>query len=302
MKKIVIFCMLVLITAPTHASDLWSSLWRNPDQLGDTYMQQGDPGNAAKTYTDPRRRAYAKLNAGDYTGAAQDLDKLHDSDAHYNRGNALAYAGELQAALDAYDAALKIDANNQDAKHNRELVANALKQQPAQKSGGNKSKDEDKKEGEQNRQADQDKQGDTGQKDTPEKSQQTENKSGKGQDASAQNKSEQTAKDGKDKSNQHQPSAQAESKADQGKDAAKNDAEQARRELEARKNKPASNGKNATSENLDAIANKTTATPPKSEQQIAQEQWLRSIPEDPGGLLRRKFLIEHAMRQQKANK
>jgi Ca-activated chloride channel family protein len=39
---------------------------------------------------------------------------------------------------------------------------------------------------------------------------------------------------------------------------------------------------------------------PPSEQQLAQQQWLRSIPDDPGGLLRRKFLVEHLLRQQKS--
>jgi len=38
--------------------------------------------------------------------------------------------------------------------------------------------------------------------------------------------------------------------------------------------------------------------PPISEQTLALEQWLRRIPDDPGGLLRRKFLIEHIERQQ----
>jgi Ca-activated chloride channel family protein len=37
---------------------------------------------------------------------------------------------------------------------------------------------------------------------------------------------------------------------------------------------------------------------PPTEQQLALEQWLRQIPDDPGGLLRRKFLIEHLMKQQ----
>ncbi len=37
---------------------------------------------------------------------------------------------------------------------------------------------------------------------------------------------------------------------------------------------------------------------PPSEQTLAVDQWLRSIPEDSGELLRRKFLIEHMMRQQ----
>jgi len=41
-------------------------------------------------------------------------------------------------------------------------------------------------------------------------------------------------------------------------------------------------------------------SPPMTEQQLAQEQWLHSIPDDPGGLLRRKFLIEHLLRKQKA--
>lgn len=30
---------------------------------------------------------------------------------------------------------------------------------------------------------------------------------------------------------------------------------------------------------------------------ISREQWLRQIPDDPGGLLRRKFMIEHTLRQ-----
>ncbi len=36
---------------------------------------------------------------------------------------------------------------------------------------------------------------------------------------------------------------------------------------------------------------------PQTEQQLALEQWLRQIPDDPGGLLRRKFMIEHLMQQ-----
>jgi Ca-activated chloride channel homolog len=35
----------------------------------------------------------------------------------------------------------------------------------------------------------------------------------------------------------------------------------------------------------------------KSEQDIAMEQWLRQVPDDPAGLLRRKFMLEHLLRQ-----
>ena len=132
MKRKLLTLSLLVITANVHAGEFWNKLWRNADQQGEALMQQGDASNAAKVYADPHRRAYAKINAGDYQGAAKELNELHDSDADYNRGNALAYAGDLQGALDAYEAAIKSNSNNQDAKHNRELVASALKQQPPQ--------------------------------------------------------------------------------------------------------------------------------------------------------------------------
>jgi hypothetical protein len=37
----------------------------------------------------------------------------------------------------------------------------------------------------------------------------------------------------------------------------------------------------------------------ESEQQLALDQWLRWIPDDPAGLLRRKFMIEHMLKQQR---
>jgi len=332
----ILLAMMLLAIIPAHAGEFWSSLWRNADQQGEALLQRGDASNAAKVYADPRRKAYAKLKSGDYLGAAKDLGELHDSDADYNRGNALAHAGDLQGALDAYDAALKSDTNNQDAKHNRELVANALKQQPPQqrKSGDKKSQDE-KKDGQQGKDSsDQNKQDDSGKKGDPskqdEKGKQGEqsgkdNQSGKGQDSNGQKKQDQQSKEGQkpqqgkpengkpdsgkqarqDKNGQQANAAQADNKeADNkaGQDqqgAAKDDAEQARRDAEASLAKPAADGKQGAGDEANASA-AMPGTPPKTEKQIAQEQWLRSIPEDPGGLLRRKFMIEHMIRQQKA--
>jgi Ca-activated chloride channel family protein len=37
---------------------------------------------------------------------------------------------------------------------------------------------------------------------------------------------------------------------------------------------------------------------PYDEAELALEQWLRQIPVDPSGLLRRKFMLEHLRRQQ----
>ena len=44
----------------------------------------------------------------------------------------------------------------------------------------------------------------------------------------------------------------------------------------------------------DAMAlQKENLTPEEIEQQQAQQQWLRKIPDDPGGLLRRKFRYQY---------
>ena len=297
---------------PAHAADFWSRLWRNADQQGEALLRQGDAAGAAKTYSDPRRKAYAKLQAGDYQGAAQDLQDLHESDDDYNRGNALAYAGNLQEALEAYDAALKTNPNNQDARHNRELVENALKQQQGkQKSGDDKSQDGKQDE----------KQGDKGEgqqgKDSPEAGKQGEqsgqDKSGKqpekDQGSASQNKQDQQGKaGGQALQGKPQEGKQQEEKTGQAGKAgeqspAKDEAEQARRDAEAslaQRGKEAKESAGADGEEKAGTMLQPAA--PKSEKQIAQEQWLRSIPDDPGGLLRRKFMIEHMMRQQKAKK
>jgi Ca-activated chloride channel family protein len=39
---------------------------------------------------------------------------------------------------------------------------------------------------------------------------------------------------------------------------------------------------------------------PPDEQELALKQWLRQIPEDPAGLLRRKFMVEHLTRMRNA--
>ncbi len=39
---------------------------------------------------------------------------------------------------------------------------------------------------------------------------------------------------------------------------------------------------------------------PPDEKELAMKQWLRQIPDDPAGLLRRKFMVEHLNRMRNA--
>jgi Ca-activated chloride channel homolog len=296
----------------SSASSVWSSLWRNADQRAEALLQQGHASDAAKLYTDPRRKAYAQIKAGDYAAAASGLKTLNDTEAHYNRGNALAQTGDLQGALEAYDAALKQAPNHQDARHNRDLVAKVLQQQKdAQKNQpqDGKSQDkpqdgkpQDKKDGNQNGQQSSklgDPQGKSGDKpgsgqgtqpDKPGDSKPGDKSAGKQDAQQAGNPNNKPGdKAQPSQGSPSQPGTAGQPQAAQPQSAA-SDAEQARRDVNATLQPSAK----------DATAATGKATPPLTEKQIAQEQWLRSIPDDPGGLLRRKFLIQHMMRQRDA--
>lgn len=300
MMRIFFVVILIAFASAAQANEFWTKLWHNADQQGDALMQQGDATDAAKVYSDPRRKAYAKLQAGDYQGAAQDLGKLHDSNAEYNRGNALAHAGDLQGALNAYDAALKSDPKNKDAKHNRELVANALKkppQKPENEKGQSDKPDNQSQQG-QNSSGSKKPDDKDGQDKNTSKSDQAANQSGK---ASSQNNAQQKEKSADTKS---QDGKAGQSGREPGKSsqeaggASANNAAQARqpsaKEDAAGRDAARPDGKNGTGDEISAAR---TSDSSRSEQQMAEAQWLRSIPDDPGGLLRRKFLIEHMIRQ-----
>ena len=96
----------ILLAGSAQASS-WSDLWYRRDQQGQQAFQAGDSKRAAELFADPRRQAYAELQSQQYAAAAKRLEPFADADSQYNQGNALAKSGDLQAALNAYDGALK---------------------------------------------------------------------------------------------------------------------------------------------------------------------------------------------------
>ncbi|MGH8460285.1 MAG: tetratricopeptide repeat protein [Stenotrophobium sp.] len=312
MKRALIILAGLLFAGNAAASDIWSGLWLTPDQRGERLLQHGDAVAAAHTYTDPRRKAYAELRAGDYAAAARDFGGFDDSDAHYNRGNALARAGDLQQALKAYDAALARDSTNHDAQHNRDLVEQALKkqeQQQQQKNSSGNGKPQSGKGGGQGAVS----AGPQDQSKQTQSQQQVNANNGSGkQDAATQNSQGrpngatppgQTGK-------QSQPATSQATQAGQGKSQLQpakptDDAAQAKNDVtgslpQSAQGKNVDKGETA-SQPSPSVSGEQQPTAPNTEQQLAEQQWLRRIPDDPGGLLRRKFMIEHMMRQQNQN-
>ncbi|QID16921.1 tetratricopeptide repeat protein [Nitrogeniibacter mangrovi] len=276
--------LLLAAIAPAHAGDGFAALWHNADQRAARQLQDGDAAGAAARFSNPRWRAFAQLKAGDYTAAAKGFAAFDDAEAHYNRGNALARAGDLKGALAAYDAALAKDPKETDARHNRDLVAKALKQQPPpppSKSGSTHRHTDGKA-------------GQNGNAGTPPP------QAGTGQRGAHDTPNPATAPP---RQAHDQGAARAKSPpSTPGKDAPAHDTADARTraEADARHAVNAPQPPAAAQPNDRGAHAPAAAAPPRppSERQLALEQWLRRIPEDPGGLLRRKFMIEYLMKHQ----
>lgn len=94
--------------------------------VGRALLAAGLPGLAARIADDPGWRGTALYAAGRYAEAAAAFGEARGRAAAYNRGNALARAGDLPGALAAYEAVLARDPGNEDARANRDLVARLL--------------------------------------------------------------------------------------------------------------------------------------------------------------------------------
>lgn len=275
----------------------WSDLWHTPDQQGQALLDAGKPGEAARRFHDPRRRAYADLQAGRDADAAKLLAPFGDAESEYNRGNALAKTGQLQAALAAYDAALKQAPADKDARHNRDLIERALRQQPRspQPSSGNggAGKRGAASSGQQGRQSQSAAGGRSGSGSRP---------SGASQPSG--NVGPQSAGSREGDSSSSQPG-----NARPGNGSSKESAGQAQRDAAlaaayARERQRSGSGRRADTPADSGLLAGGTQTPrqkPETERQLALDQWLRQIPDSPAGLLQRKFLIEHMMKQENGN-
>lgn len=316
-----LLCGAGLMSAPalaSGASSAWSDLWRTPDQQGQALLDAGRPAQAAARFRDPRRRAYADLEVGRYEEAAKLLAPFTDAESEYNRGNALAESRQLRAALAAYDAALKQSPADTDIRHNRDLVARALQQQrqsPQSSRNGQQSRrgtgsgrqpsGAGQRDGSGSQQAGSGKTASSGSR--PGANQPGDagrQPSGGGGDPSRSGPQQASATGSgmpKDTPGQAQrDAALAASVAREQRQ--RNGAGNPTQAQGSDRNGAPAGSRNAAGKGADSgLLAGGTATPkqkPETERELALDQWLRQIPDSPAGLLQRKFLIEHMMKQE----
>jgi Ca-activated chloride channel family protein len=254
-------------------AEAWAALWRRADQRGMQALAAEQAEQAARLFEDPAWRAAAQYRAGEYESSAASLAGLDTPDAHYNRGTALARAGNIEGAIAAYDRALELDPDHEDARYNRDLLEELLEQNPPpppqQQQAGNDEQQEDSQQRE---------------GDSSESPQQAENGEAAGdEERQAQQSGEPQPSDGEPGSDGEEGEGEQQlANADPGADSDQGELDAEAEPEETDSEQADAEGQPTASEDLERWASDQAA-----------EQWLRRIQQDPGGLLRRKFLYQY---------
>ena len=269
--NIAIILLAPMLFPDSAAAFGWKDLWQTADQQANKALQAGDIETAQALFKDSQWRGSAAYKAGDYKTAIDDFLLIDSADSHYNRGNGLAQSGDLDAAIDAYNQALKLQPGMADAKANKELVEQLKRQQEQQQNSDSQQQDQQQSD-DQQQDGQSSQEQDSQEKISQEKS--SEDQSQQEEDAEAQKAQEQAAEQ------ERQQQAMEESEALSEEEKALNEEEK------------------ALSEEQKALSDEEQEALSEEEKQAQQElqQWLRRVPDDPGGLLREKFRYQSRQR------
>ncbi len=256
---LVLLLFLLPVAEPVYAFG-WEDLWLTRDQQAQRELDEGNAMEAGELFEDPVWRAVAKYRAAEYGPSAAGFGNQEDIENLYNLGNALARLGEIETAIDAYEQVLEVDPDMEDAIYNRDLLKDLIEQ------------NQDAQGGEQ------------GNQDASESG-------GGGQQSEGQSQSDQSGEEAAT-GEQGAEGQQGESSVRDQDNVNQEDLEAIQAELErAAQEAQQQSGEAQESEGMSqADAEQMRRA---QEQRQAMEQWLRRIPNDPGGLLRRKFRYQY---------
>ena len=255
---VLLACAMLLPTAPASA--------QAPPAPGGSLWQRADQAEHARM-----QDGIAAYQQKDYPRAIERFSTVGGAEGQYNLGNALAKAKRYDDAIAAYDRALALQPGMKDAAFNRNLVRLAQKLPPQQQGQG------DKQDGK-NRDGQGDEEGEGDQK----------AKQGKNQDKAPQKPGQPQATKPPPPPSDPQSQAQA--------DAAQRERiQQALREQQAKKQ--SGQGEDGKQQKKSDARGKPAETAEQRERRLANEAWLQRVPDDPGALLRARFLLEQQRRR-----
>lgn len=269
---VILIAPLLFTAQPVEALE-WQDLWQTPDQQASEEMKAENYEAAKDLFEDSRWRGSAAFKAGDFDQAIADFSQDDSAMGDYNHGNALAKAGDLEGAIEAYNNALSKEPKMEDARFNLDLVEQ-LKDQQDQDQQNQEQQDQDQQSQEQQ---------DQEQQDQDQQSQEQQDQDQQSQEQQDQDQQSQEQKDqDQEQQNQDQQNESNEDPAQPEQD------------------KPEDKNEAATEEEQKEEVSVEELSDEEKQEQEAIERILRRIPDDPGGLLRAKF--RHQARQRSQNR
>lgn len=259
----------------------WQDLWLRKDQQAANALAENDPRKAAELFKSPQWQGAAEYRAGNFAEAVAAFDELDGDDDYYNLGNSLTRHGQLDEALKAYGKALQLNPEMVDASFNKELIEKLIQQQEQQKGQG---ENQDQKSGDQQQNQENGEESQKQQSDGQEQSQ-------------AQDQPDEEGEEQGERQDEAAPADEQKSE-DPTKDEQQD--QQGKKDAQAEESKERSAGQPEDEDDEEQPPTEKIRLPEdkmSAEEKQALEQWLRKIPDNPGGLLKRKF--EYQSRQNK---
>lgn len=279
--------LLLLALPPQSAKAFeWQKLWLNNDQQGQHLLQEHKPKEAAKRFQNKQWQGYSFYEDKDYSRAEQIFANETSADGIYNYANSLARQGKYQEAIAQWNKAINAKPNFTQAIKNKQLVEALLKkqQQQNQNSQPATNKQDNKGAG----QSAQQQQNEHSSDNQPQPSQQP-------QGSSSQTKEQQQQGQQPTKTNDQQDQPVTSSNDD---DTTPNRASHQTNQTQQNNQQRTQNDsvkQNQAKELEHSAPNQPSATDNlQQEQNESLQQWLRTIPDDPSELLRRKFYYEQS--------
>ena len=233
----------------------WNDLWKTRDQQAKEAMESGDYDKAIELFEDSEWLSAAHYKAGNYRQSANGYNNNSNIDHLYNHANSLAKIGQFEEAIENYEKVIAEEPNAEDALYNLNLLKNLLSE--------NQSSEENNDDGQSSEEAS------TGEQSQQQNGDESEQSDNEGNSKTGDSDDESDANPNQKLSNEE-------------------DIEAIEKELERAAEENSNQESQQEDNNESGIEGRMA-----QEQQQAMEQWLRRIPDDPGGLLRRKFRYQY---------
>ena len=266
----------------------WRDWWRTPEQQAKEAFDNNDAEALNRLAPDQAWKGIAEHKSADYEAAATTFNEevtrqdfagntQQATRALYNRGVSEVHSGQYEKAVETFEHVLERNPQFADAEHNRDIARQLIQQQQQQQqqSPSQPQDGDEANEGESQDQTDQQ---------TSENDEQQSEPGEQEQSGAEQNGNSEQAESGEQ---QDEGSAESGMESEAQK---LQDQQAARDALQAE-----AQAGDGSSDPIDPDEQATAAQreEPLSEIEQATEQWLRRIPDDPEGLLRRKLEQSH---------